>query len=62
MKFKGEGFSDLRDLLMDIPMTWYPALIKTMIKQAYLKKVFVKGGASQFIKNVEKKLGDHFFA
>lgn len=51
---KYDGYADLRDGLMDLPMTWYPALIITMIKSAYIKKVFKKGGASEFVRTIEK--------
>lgn len=55
MKYK--DYDDLRDSLQKLPMTWYPALIKTMIEAAYHKKVFIKGGASNFVKKIEKEQG-----
>lgn len=42
-------YDDLVEGLSDLPITWYPALIKKMVEVAYEKKVFLKGGASLFI-------------
>lgn len=48
MKFN--DYLDLRKGLMDLPATWYPALIKTMVRTAYKKKVFKPNHASVFIR------------
>lgn len=49
-----EDYKDLEDGLSNLPTTWYPALIQKMVKVAYDKRVFKKGGASIFIaKSVE---------
>lgn len=44
-----EDYKDLEDGLSNLPVTWYPALIQKMVKVAYDKRVFKKGGASIFI-------------
>lgn len=49
-----DGYERLEELLKCLPMSWYPALLKTMVQAAYDKKVFLPGRASQFIaKTVE---------
>lgn len=55
-----EHFKDYEELdayLKEMPMTWYPALIKTMIEAAHAKKVFRVGRAHHFVKAIEEKLG-----
>jgi hypothetical protein len=52
------NYESLRDELGKLPATWYPDLIRSMVEAAYAKKVFVKGGASRLISNLEKTLGE----
>jgi hypothetical protein len=49
-------YEELRDELGKLPSTWYPDLIRSMVEAAYTKKVFVKGGASRLISNLEKRI------
>ena len=50
----GVDYETLRSELQDLPMTWYPDLIRAMVQAAYAKKVFKVGGASYFVRNLEK--------
>ena len=54
---KFDSYEELRKELQNLPTTWYPVLIETMVKASYEKKVWVASGASTFIKAVEKKKG-----
>ena len=49
-------YDEMHRNLLDLPITWYPAIIETAIKEAYKKKVFLPGGASVFVQGVEKRL------
>ena len=55
MKF--DDYEDVRDGLSGLPITWYPDLICKMVEYAYKRRVFVKGGASILVSNVEKRIG-----
>lgn len=52
---KYNDYHDLKEGLKDLPATWYPALIIEMATIAYERKVFVPGGASKLIKELEEK-------
>jgi hypothetical protein len=49
------SYEQLRAYLRDLPMTWYPDLLRSMVEAAYEKKVFKPGQAGKFIDDV---LGD----
>lgn len=49
--------TNLIEKVCDQPDTWYSDLIRTMVKAAYAKNVFVAGGASSMIKQFEEKIG-----
>lgn len=51
------SYEELRRGLGNLPQTWYPDLIRAMTEAAYKKKVFIDGGASNFVSQVEKKIG-----
>ena len=51
-----QNYESLRQELSELPMTWYPDLIRAMIEAAIKKKVFLKGGATRFVRDVEKKI------
>ena len=51
-------YNELRQELKELPMTWYPDLITAMIEASYEKKVFIKGKASTFVRNIEKRIGE----
>jgi len=53
MKYK--DYNDLKEGLKNLPVTWYPALIIEMACAAYKRKVFVPGGASKLIRELEEK-------
>ena len=42
--------------LKNLPMTYYPDLIRVMVEAAYTKNVFVKNGASTLIKKFEDRM------
>ncbi len=46
-------YTELREGLAKLPATWYPDLIRAMVEAAIEKKVFLPGGASVFISQVE---------
>ena len=52
-----DDYNDLKKGLKNLPMTWYPSLIREMIKAAYRKGVYLPGGASKNIKQAEQKEG-----
>lgn len=52
------NYEELSAELGKLPATWYPDLIRVMVEAAYMKKVFVEGGASRLISNLEKKPGE----
>jgi hypothetical protein len=45
-----DSFEELNACLKNLPVTWYPVLIKTMVNTAYEKNVFKPNMASVFIK------------
>jgi hypothetical protein len=50
------NYEELREGLVELPMTWYPNLIEAMVMAAYEKEVFKAGKASEFIKCFEKRV------
>ncbi len=48
-----ENYAELREKLSDLPATWYPDLIRTMIEAAIAKKVFKPGGATIFVAQMD---------
>ena len=58
------GFTEINNDLKDLPITWYPALLKTLVEAAIAKKTFVPGGVTTFVEKVENRisLGDQFKA
>jgi hypothetical protein len=54
---KIEGFEDVVKLLSDLPVTYYPAILISIVTISYKKGVFQNGGASRIIRRVEEKLG-----
>lgn len=54
-------YEDLRAYLSDLPMTWYPDLIRAMVEAAYKKEVFVRPqGCSTMVQNWEKGIHQHY--
>jgi len=51
------GYTDLRRMLMGLPGTWYPDLLRAMVEAAYAKGVFRPEGASGWVRNLENRLG-----
>lgn len=57
---RGHSFSEWEKFVKEIenlPTTWYPALILEMVKAAYGKNVFLPGGASRIVQQMEVELG-----
>lgn len=46
------SYEDLREMLANLPLTWYPDLLSTMVKAARDHQVFRVGRIPQFIKKV----------
>jgi len=57
MSVKETSYETLREELGQLPTTWYPDLIRAMVKASYRKKVW-KGtnGCSLFVQGVESDL------
>ncbi len=54
LPIQAESYAQLRDKLADLPMTWYPDLIRTVIEAALAKGSFHPiMGASEFVRSVE---------
>ena len=51
------SYETLRQQFVDMPSTWLPDLIRAAVESAHERKVFIKGGASVFVKAVEKSIG-----
>lgn len=49
-------FGELERSLLDLPMTWYPGLLQIIVREAYKKDLFRKGGASDFVKIIEERI------
>lgn len=50
-----KNYEELRDNLRNLPVTWYPDLLRNLVLAAYAKDVFKPNGASTLIKNTEKR-------
>lgn len=57
-KIKTKSWDDLETELKSLPATWYPQALCILVKASYEKDVFVKGGASNLVKHVEKEIGE----
>ncbi len=49
------SYEKIENILKSLPMTYYPALIQTMIQVAIGKGVFLKDKAHVFVKQIEDK-------
>lgn len=49
------NYSEIREELEDIPQTWCPALLVTLVRTCVRKKVFREGGLVATVKQVEKE-------
>ena len=56
--FEALSYEELRAKLEDLPMTWYPDLIRAMVLAGYRKRVWQPFGASRFIQGVEQRVED----
>jgi hypothetical protein len=52
------SYTELRDQLRQAPMTWLPALLKTLIYQCLIKKPFREGALLSTIQTLIIKGGD----
>lgn len=50
---EASDYTVLVDQLKTLPSTWYPGILSEVVKAACDKKVFVPGGAAEFVKKVE---------
>jgi len=48
-------YDKIEKSLKDLPMTWYPALMMTLVKAAIKKSTWKKGKIHIFVKGLEKK-------
>lgn len=48
-----ESFEELNDKLKNLPETWYPQLIKTLVRASQEKGVWKDGGCAKFIGRIE---------
>ncbi len=49
-------YEEIVELLSNLPMTWYPALLGIMVAEAYDHNVFQPGGASRIVRKIEAKI------
>jgi hypothetical protein len=49
-------YSDRLNLLRGLPGTWLPHMIQTLVEEAYKQHVFMPGGASAMVAEVEQRL------
>lgn len=52
------SFEEIVDLLINLPQSWYPVLLREMIVAAYKKEVFLPNGASRFVAKIEQNIKD----
>jgi hypothetical protein len=50
---KEPSYTEIRDSLKNLPITWYPALLCTIVEEACKAGVFKPGGAALLAKKVE---------
>lgn len=49
-------YHDIKDSLKDLPMTWYPDLLKTIVEESIRKKVFQSPETLvNFVKKITEK-------
>lgn len=51
------SFTETANNLKNLPMTWYPAILRVLIEESYQKNVWEPSGASRFVQFVEKEKG-----
>lgn len=49
-------YEKLVSSFMNLPSTWYPALIKTLVEESYRVETWKPGGCSIFISKIEDEL------
>lgn len=49
------GYDEIKKELEDLPTTWHPALLKALVESAVKKHVFLAGGLTSFVRQVEFK-------
>lgn len=47
------GYSEMRDMLENLPQTWCPALLATLVQTCVRKKVFAPGGMLSFVNSAK---------
>lgn len=47
-------YTVLKQSLTQLPVTWYPDLLKTLVEAALDHRVFVDGGATRFVAEIER--------
>ena len=52
-------YEKIEKSLRGLPITWYPALLKTIIEEAIEKKVFREGMIHIFVREAENMINDH---
>ncbi len=50
------SYNEIVDILKNIPITFYPALLLELIEVSYKRKVWIDGGASKLVKRIENKI------
>ena len=51
------SYTDLRHTLSNLPLTWYPDLIRALVTEAYRLNVFVRPhGCSTLVKGIEENV------
>jgi hypothetical protein len=45
--------AEIKALIADLPLTWYPDLLKTLVESSIAKGCWLPGGASVFVSRIE---------
>ena len=48
-----ESYAEVKNMIVNAPATWLPALIAVAVETALERRVFLRGGAKRFVENIE---------
>lgn len=51
-------YNRIKEEIVNLPVTWYPALIVEMVQAAIQKRVFKPGGITEFVKEIEDRTNE----
>lgn len=50
---KDLSYAEIKALISDLPLTWYPDLLKTLVETSIAKGCWLPGGATAFVGKIE---------